>query len=63
MDFLSKIPQCNTNIYQFDPQTPLYVLSNCMKINSKNDLINNYYIVLILNNFLKTKSQLSTLNC
>ena len=28
-----------------------YVLSNCIKINSKNDLINNYYSILILNNF------------
>ena len=28
-----------------------------MKINSKNDLINNYYLILVLNNFLKTKSQ------
>ena len=53
MDVTSKIPQYNTNnIYQNDP--PLYVLSNCMKINSENDLINNYYSILILNNFLKT---------
>ena len=33
-----------------------------MKINSKNDLINNYYLILVLNNFLKTKSRLIMLN-
>ena len=29
------------------------VLSNCLKINSKHDLINNYYSILILNDFQK----------
>ena len=36
-------------------RSPLYVLSNCIKINSKYDLI------LILDNFEKTKTRLITL--
>ena len=41
MDISSKIPQSNTNsIYQNDPP---YVLFDFIKINNKNDVINNLF--------------------
>ena len=39
---------------QLPKWSPLYVLSNCMKSDSKNHLINNYYFTLVLNDFLTT---------
>ena len=61
MDISSKIPQSNTNsIYQNDPP---YVLFDCIKINNKNDVINNCYSILFWINLQITKSRLITLNC
>ena len=49
--FLQKDPSMILQI--FTKMIPFSVLSNCMKINSKDDLINNYYSILILNDFQK----------
>ena len=58
----SKIPQYNiNNICQNDPHFMFY--PTVWKLIEKNNLINDYSSVVILNNFQKIKSRLITLNC
>ena len=58
----SKIPQYNiNNICQNDPRFMFYPIVR--KLIEKNNLINNYSSVVILNNFQKIKSRLIMLNC
>ena len=66
MDFSSTIPQyisviakiallryCFTSVIL--KWSPLCILSNCIKTNSKNDIINNYYLIMIQDNIQKQK--------
>ena len=50
--------QDTSNIHQNNSQ---FVFSNCIKINSKNNLINKYYSILI-HNIQKQKTRLITIN-
>ena len=59
--FLQKYPRAI--LITFTKMNPLHVLFDCIKINSKNDVINNCYSILFWINLQITKSRLISLNC